>query len=52
MTEREEIMKFLADNTPVVLDMDRQEFVYDKSSIYYKILKYIKELEKGANNER
>ena len=51
MTEREQIVKFLLDNTPVVLDIEKQEFTYDKNSIYYKIFKYIKELEKGSDKE-
>jgi len=45
MTDREEIIKFLVDNTPVILDVEKQEFAYDKTSIYYKIYRYIKELE-------
>lgn len=49
MIEREEIIKFLVDKTPVMLDIDKQEFIYDKTSIYYKIYKYIKELEKIKN---
>jgi len=51
MSEREEIMKFLVDNTPVILDIEKQEFTYDKTSIYYKIYKYIKELEKKENSK-
>lgn len=49
--EREEIVKFLKDNTPVVLDLEKQEFTYDKNSIYYKIFKYIKELEKERDKK-
>lgn len=49
--EREEIVKFLKDNTPVVLDIEKQEFTYDKNSIYYKIFKYIKELEKERDKK-
>lgn len=48
MTERELIVKFLLDNTPVLLDIDKQELRYDKFSIYYRIYKYIRELEKGV----
>ena len=50
-TEREEIVKFLKDNTPVVLDLEKQEFTYDKNNIYYKIFKYIKELEKERDKK-
>lgn len=51
MTERELIVKFLLDNTPVLLDIDKQELRYDKFSIYYRIYKYIRELEKGSGKE-
>lgn len=51
MSDREEIVKFLLDNTPVLLDIDKQEFTYDKNSIYYKIFKYIKELEKERDKK-
>ena len=43
---REEIVKFLKDNIPYVIDLDSQDIKYDKTNIYYKIFKYIKELEK------
>ena len=43
--EREEIIRFLIDNTPMILDMDKEDLKYDASSIYYKIYRYIKELE-------
>ena len=46
MTERELIIKFLIDNMPVILDIEKLEFKYDKYNIYYRIYKYIKELEK------
>ena len=42
---REEIIRYLIDNTPMVLDIEKKELVYDTRSIYYKIYKYIKELE-------
>lgn len=51
MSDREEIVKFLLDNTPVVLDIEKQEFTYDKNNIYYKIFKYIKELEKERDKK-
>lgn len=42
---RDEIMRFLIDNTPLILDLEKGDLVYDTRSIYYKIYKYIKELE-------
>ena len=51
MTERELIVKFLLDNTPVVLDIDNQDLKYDKYNIYYRIYKYIKELEKKVSDK-
>lgn len=43
--EREEIIRFLIDNTPMILDIEKQDLKYDASSIYYKIYRYIRELE-------
>ena len=40
----EEIIEFLHDNTPIILDMKRQDLKYDTRSIYYKIYRYIREL--------
>lgn len=48
---REEVIQFLIDNIPVILDVEKLEFKYDKRNIYYKIYKYIKELEKSDKNE-
>jgi len=44
---REEVIEYLQANIPVVLDMDKNDFKFDKRHIYYKIYKYIKELEKS-----
>jgi len=46
MDEREKIMSFLIENIPLIIDVEKDELAYDKASIYYKIYKYIKELEK------
>ena len=48
MDEREKIMKFLIDHIPLIIDLEIDELAYDKASIYYKIYKYIKELEKES----
>ena len=45
MTERELIIKFLIDNMKVELDIEKLEFKYNKYDMYYRIYKYIKELE-------
>ena len=51
MSEREQIVKFLLDNTPVVLDIDNQDLKYDRYNIYYRIYKYIRELEKESGKK-
>lgn len=43
--EKREIKRHLIDNTPMILDMEKQDLKYDARSINYKILIYIKELE-------
>jgi hypothetical protein len=52
VTERELIVKFLLDKTPVVLDIDNQVLKYDRYNIYYRIYKYIKELEEEINKNK
>ena len=42
---REEIIRYLIENTPVILDVEKQDLVYDARSINYKIYKYIRKLE-------
>lgn len=49
MTERELIIKFLIDNMKVELDIEKLEFRYNKYDMYYRIYKYIKELEDSKN---
>ena len=46
MDDREEIIRYLIDNTPMILDMENQDLKYDPRNINYKIYKYIRELEK------
>lgn len=43
--EKEEIIRYLIDNTPMVLDVEKQELKYDARNINYKIYRYIKELQ-------
>ena len=43
--EKEEIKRYLIENTPMILDLETNDLKYDARSIYYKIYKYIKELE-------
>lgn len=43
--EREEIIRYLLEKTPMILDMESQELKYDGRNIYYKIYRYIKMLE-------
>ena len=51
MQEREKIISFLKEKIPLVIDLDKQDIKYDKSNIYYKILKYIRELEKNIKGD-
>ena len=43
MNEKE-IMRFIQDKIPIILDIESQELKFDTRSIYYKIYKYIYEL--------
>lgn len=43
--EKEEIKRYLIDNTPMIYDVEKQDLKYDARHINYKIYKYIKELE-------
>ena len=43
--EKEELKRYLINNTPMILDIGDNNLKYDARSIYYKIYKYIKELE-------
>lgn len=44
--DRELIIRFLIDNTPMIIDLTDNQLKYDSRNIYYKIYKYITELEK------
>lgn len=39
-----EIMRYLLDKIPIILDLDSQDLKFDTRNIYYKIYKYIYEL--------
>ena len=39
--EKEEIIRYLIDNTPMILDIGDNNLKYDARSIYYKIYRYI-----------
>ncbi len=43
--EKEEIIRYLIDNTPMMFDMTTNDIQYDPRNIHYKIYKYIKELQ-------
>ena len=43
--EREEIIRYLIDNTPMIFDVESQDIKYDARNINYKIYRYIKELQ-------
>ena len=42
--EYKEIMQFLMDHIPIILDLDKQDLKFDTRSMYYKIYKYLYEL--------
>ena len=44
MSEKE-IMRFIQDKIPIILDMASQDLKFDTRNIYYKIYKYIYELQ-------
>lgn len=41
-----EILEFLKEKTPLILDMEKEDIRYDEKSMYYRIYKYIYELRK------
>lgn len=47
--EKEEIIRYLIDNTPMILDIGDNNLKYDARNIHYKIYKYIKELQEEIN---
>ena len=42
--EYKEIMQFLLDHIPIILDIEKQDLKFDTRSMYYKIYKYLYEL--------
>ena len=42
--EYKEIMQFLMDHIPIILDLEKQDLKFDTRSMYYKIYKYLYEL--------
>ena len=46
---KEEIIRYLIDKTPLILDMNSMNIVYDPRDIHYKIYRYIKELQDEIN---
>lgn len=50
--EKEEIIRYLIDNTPMILDLENKELKYDARNINYKIYKYIKELQEEIKKLR
>ena len=48
--EIEEIIRYLIDKTPLILDIERQALSYDARNIHYKIYRYIKELQEEVEN--
>lgn len=43
--EKKEVIRYLIDNTPIILDIENKDLKYDTRNINYKIYKYIKELQ-------
>ena len=41
MNNDREIMNFLKDNIPIILDLESGDLKFDSRSIYFKIYKYI-----------
>ena len=39
-----EIMRYLLDRIPIILDLEKQDLVFDKRDMNYKIYKYIYDL--------
>lgn len=43
------MMEFLLDRIPIVVDLDSGDLKYDTKNMYYKIYKYILELQRKGN---
>ena len=50
MEDEQEILSFIINNIPLVLDIEKHDLKYDTRNIYYKIYKYIKKLKEGATS--
>lgn len=48
--EYKEIMQFLMDHIPIILDIEKGDLKFDTRSMYYKVYKYLYEL-KGEKNK-
>ena len=42
--EYKEIMRYLQDKIPIILDLEKQDLKFDTRDIHYKIYKYIHDL--------
>ncbi len=51
MTDRE-IMRYIQDKIPIILDLGSQDLKFDTRNIYFKIYKYIHELEEEIKRLR
>ena len=40
-----EVLKFIQDQIPMILDLEKQDLKFDTRSNYYKVYKYIYELQ-------
>ena len=49
--EYKEITRFLLDQIPLILDIEKQDLKFDTKSIYYKIYKYIVQTKEGKNEQ-
>lgn len=49
-SERQEVLKFIKNRIPMYLDLDTFDLKYDTTNIYYKIYKYIKELQEDLKD--
>lgn len=45
------MMEFLLDKIPIVVDLDSGDLKYDTKNMYYKIYKYILDLQKKAGEK-
>lgn len=44
--EYKEIMQFLLDHIPIILDIEKQDLKFDTRSMYYKIYRYLYNLKR------